>query len=233
MKWLFDVTVSSQTQPGSLPLDGMSTFLSAFYPVLLCVPCVKGLAFDSQFPSRYRCPHERSQSHAPVRSLARTAHPYRSERPPPETHEHEERCLHVPPRHLLPLGATLAGSLPRARPCPKSFSRRRSSRRKFWHLARHRRPPDLGCQRFRRSLAHVLRHRLSPSGRKRTPRGRSRTSPRQARRHLRRHNRRLSRSHAAKRLPLRSRRKSSMAAPYRHRRTPRPGALLGKIDALP
>src|SRR5580658_7206955 len=91
----------------------------------LCSPvplALKVLPFDSPFPSHYRCPHECSEGHAPVRSLARPAHPHRSERPAPETHKHEERCLHVPPRHLLPLGATLAGNVSRPGPCPKSSS---------------------------------------------------------------------------------------------------------------
>src|SRR5580700_11155002 len=69
-------------------------------------PVFKVSAFDSPFSTRYRCPHERSESHAPVRILAGPTHHHRPERPPPETHQHEERYLHVLSCHLLPLGTS-------------------------------------------------------------------------------------------------------------------------------
>src|SRR5580704_9522226 len=120
-------------------LNGAVTVLgssSCFSPDLRA-SVVKPPTFDSPFPSRYRCPHERSQSHSPVRNLAGPTHTHRPERPPAETFQYGGRCLHVFPRHLLPLGATMAASLSRPVPRPKSPCHRRSPRRKLWHLARH------------------------------------------------------------------------------------------------
>jgi len=49
-------------------------------------------------------------------------------------------------RNLLPLAPALAEHLPRTRERAFRSRCRRPARRKFWHLARRRRPSHLGCE---------------------------------------------------------------------------------------
>src|SRR5258706_16293092 len=72
---------------------------SLLFSSTLCLPVLKLLFYlTSQSPRRYRCPHERRQSHSPVRGLAGSAHPHRPERPAPQTLEHEGERLPLSPR---------------------------------------------------------------------------------------------------------------------------------------
>ena len=68
-------------------------------------------------------------------------------------------------RHLLSLGADLGGGLRRGRARAQGAGGGRSARGELRNLARHRRPPDLGHQRFRRSLAPAVHQRPDPPGR--------------------------------------------------------------------
>ena len=77
------------------------------------------------------------------------------------------RAISLPARHLLPLGADLSRSLRGGRQGARRARRRRPARGELRNLARHRRPPDLGHQRFRRSLAPALYQRPDPAGHQR------------------------------------------------------------------
>ncbi len=65
-----------------------------------------------------------------------------------------------------------SSALPRTREGAKSARRRRPAHRKLRHLARRRRAPCLGHQRFRRGRAHALRVRSGPARRQRAARAR-------------------------------------------------------------
>jgi hypothetical protein len=81
------------------------------------------------------------------------------------------RALSLPARHLLPLGADLDRGLRRCGARAPRAGGGRPARGELRHLARYRRPPDLGHQRFRRSVAPAIHQRFDPPGHQRADGG--------------------------------------------------------------